>query len=143
MLYTHPHIYILEVDVYPNSTTIFYQFTIFESNNGLVVQSYHFDIAHNNNTTVARHFDRCAKHNPAQFSGMEISILNFIHAPPTSRASQDLRDIEEKRWIHRLASVVPRGLNLLDKGMSIVTNICLIKLIHPAIIHSGQSEHDY
>ena len=40
--------------------------------------------------------------------------LNFIHAPPNSRASQDLRDIEEKRWIHRLASVVPRGLNLLD-----------------------------
>ena len=77
-------------------------------------QSHHFDISHNNDTIVARHFSKCPKHNPAKFSGMEISILNFIHAPPNSRASQDLRDIEEKRWIHRLASVVPRGLNLLD-----------------------------
>ena len=67
-----------------------------------------------NDTTVARLFKRCPKHNLAKFSGMEISILNFIHAPPTSRVSQDLRDIEEKCWIHRLASIVPRGLNLLD-----------------------------
>ena len=32
----------------------------------------------------------------------------------TSRAGQELRDMEEKRWIHRLTSVVPRGLNLVD-----------------------------
>ena len=31
-----------------------------------------------------------------------------------SRAGQELRDTEEKRWIYRLASIVPRGLNLLD-----------------------------
>ena len=77
-------------------------------------QSYYFDIAHNNDTTVTRHFNKCSKHNLANFSGMEISVLNFIHAPPTSGASQDQRDIEEKSLIHRLANVVPRGLNLLD-----------------------------
>ena len=49
-----------------------------------------------------------------KFLGMEISILSFLHPPPSSRASQELRDKEEKPWIHRLSSVVPRGLNLLD-----------------------------
>ena len=38
----------------------------------------------------------------------------FLHPPPSSRASQELRDKEEKRWSHRLSSVVPRGLNLFD-----------------------------
>ena len=77
-------------------------------------QSHYFDISHNNDTTVARHFNKCPINNPAKFKGMEISILNFIHAAPNSRAGQELRDMEEKRWIYRLASVVPRGLNLLD-----------------------------
>ena len=77
-------------------------------------QSHYFDISHNNDTTVARHFNKCPKNNPAKFRGMEISILNFIHAAPNSRAGQELRDMEEKRWIHRLTSVFPRGLNLLD-----------------------------
>ena len=77
-------------------------------------QSHHFDIKHNNDTTVARHFNKCPTQNPGKFNGMEISILSFLHPPPSSRASQELRDKEEKRWIHRLSSVVPRGLNLLD-----------------------------
>ena len=77
-------------------------------------QSHHFDIKHNNDTTVARHFNRCPKPIPGKFEGMEISILSFFQQPPSSRASQELRDREEKRWIHRLSSVVPRGLNLLD-----------------------------
>ena len=29
------------------------------------------------------------------------------------KASQDSRDMEEKRWLHRISSIVPRGLNLL------------------------------
>ena len=32
----------------------------------------------------------------------------------TSQAGQTERDREEKRWINRLKSVVPRGLNLMD-----------------------------
>ena len=77
-------------------------------------QSHHFDIMHNNDTTVARHFNKCPPQNPGKFNGLEISILSFLRPPPSSRVSQELRDKEEKRWIHRLSSVVPRGLNLLD-----------------------------
>ena len=43
-----------------------------------------------------------------------IVAYTIVHPPPNSKASQELRDKEEKRWIHRLSSVVPRGLNLLD-----------------------------
>ena len=32
----------------------------------------------------------------------------------TTKAGQLERDREEKGWIHRLASVVPKGLNLMD-----------------------------
>ena len=62
----------------------------------------------------SQHFNRCPQHNPAKFEGLIISILSFIRAPPDTKAGQAERDQEEKRWIHRLSSVVPRGLNLLD-----------------------------
>ena len=52
--------------------------------------------------------------NTGKFEGMEISILSFFHPPQSSRVRQALRNREEKRWIHRMSSVVPRGLNLLD-----------------------------
>ena len=76
--------------------------------------SHYYDIQHNNDTTVARHFNRCPCDNPAKFNGLTITILNFIRSPPDTRSGQSERDTEEKRWIHRLSSVVPRGLNLLD-----------------------------
>ena len=76
--------------------------------------SHHYDISHNNDTTVARHFNKCPRPQPAKFDGVNISILSFIRAPPDTKAGQAERDKEEKRWIHRLSSVVPRGLNLLD-----------------------------
>ena len=76
--------------------------------------SHHYDISHNSDTTVARHFNKCPRHSPAKFEGLSIAILSFIRAPPDTKAGQAERDKEEKRWIHRLSSVVPRGLNLLD-----------------------------
>ena len=76
--------------------------------------SHHYDISHNSDTTVARHFNKCPRHAPAKFDGLSISILSFIRAPPDTKFGQAERDKEEKRWIHRLSSVVPRGLNLLD-----------------------------
>ena len=76
--------------------------------------SHHFDISHNNDTTVARHFNKCPRLQPAKFEGVHISVLSFIRAPPDTKAGQAERDKEEKRWIHRLSSVVPRGLNLSD-----------------------------
>ena len=76
--------------------------------------SHFFDINHNNDTTVARHFNRCPPQKPAKTEGLCISVLSFIRSPPDTKSAQIERDMEEKRWIHRLSSVVPRGLNLLD-----------------------------
>ena len=76
--------------------------------------SYYFDINHKSDTTVTRHFNKCPRHGPAKFDSLSISILSFIRAPPDTKAGQAERDMELKRWIHRLSSVVPRGLNLLD-----------------------------
>ena len=76
--------------------------------------SHFYDISHNSDTTVARHFNKCPRLKPAMFEGLSISILSFIRAPPDTKAGRAERDKEEKRWIHRLSSVVPRGLNLLD-----------------------------
>ena len=52
--------------------------------------------------------------NAARFDGIEISILSFIRNLANSKARQSERDREEKRWIHRLAMVVSKGLNLMD-----------------------------
>ena len=76
--------------------------------------SQFYDIHHNNDTSVARHFNKCPPHKPAKTDGLSISFLSFIRAPPDSKAGQTKRDMEEKRWIQRLSSMVPRGLNLLD-----------------------------
>ena len=77
-------------------------------------QGHHSDIKNHNDTTVSRHFNKCPSSQPAGYDGLEISILSFIKNPANSRAGQIERDREEKRWIHRLATVVPKGLNLMD-----------------------------
>ena len=77
-------------------------------------QGHHFDIHNQNDTTVSRHFNKCPPSSPTLFKGIQITILSFIRAPADSTAGQNERDREEKRWIHRLNSVVPRGLNLMD-----------------------------
>ena len=71
------------------------------------------DISHNSDKMVARHFNRCPRHNPAKFEGL-ISILSYIHTPCHTKAGPVEQDLEERRWIHRFSSMVPRGLNLLD-----------------------------
>ena len=38
--------------------------------------SHHYDISHNHDTTVARHFNRCLSQHPALFEGLNISILS-------------------------------------------------------------------
>ena len=77
-------------------------------------QGHHFDIKNQNGTTVYRHFNKCPSSQPAGFEGLRISILSFIKSPSNSKDGQFERDREEKRWIHRLATVVPKGLNLMD-----------------------------
>ena len=75
---------------------------------------HHFYINVGNDTTVARHFNKCPKSQPAKFDGIQISILSFIRAHPDSIDAQKQRDREERRWMHRLSTVTPQGLNLLD-----------------------------
>ena len=77
-------------------------------------QGHHYDIKNHNDTTVSRHYNKCPSSQPAGYDGLEISILSFIKNPANSKAGQFERDREEKRWIHRLATVVPKGLNLMD-----------------------------
>ena len=45
--------------------------------------SHFYDIHHNNDTTVARHFNKCPPHNPAKTDGLNISVLSFIRSPQT------------------------------------------------------------
>ena len=71
-----------------------------------------FDIKNQNDTTVSRHYNKCPSSPPAHFEGIQISI-SFIKNPANSKAGQFERDGEVKRWIHRLATVVPKGLNLM------------------------------
>ena len=71
------------------------------------------DIYHNSDTPVTRYFNKYLRHSPAKFEGLSLSILSFICAVPNIKAGQSERDMEEKRWIYRLSSFVPRGLNLL------------------------------
>ena len=81
---------------------------------GAIFQGHYYDIKTKNDTTVARHFNRCPVDKPGLFDGIRITILSFMRNPLDSNMSQGERDLEEKRWMHRLASIVPKGLNLMD-----------------------------
>ena len=72
------------------------------------------DIKHNNDTTVGRHFNVCPPDNPQLSDSMNITVISFIPSHPDSRDAKMHRDREEKRWMHRLQSIMPKGLNLMD-----------------------------
>ena len=71
-------------------------------------------IEHDWDTTVARHFNRCPIDNPSYFAGLNISVISFIPSPPESYTAKQHRDREEKRWMLRLSTITPLGLNLMD-----------------------------
>ena len=77
-------------------------------------QGHIHDIIHNNDTTVARHFNNCLPNKPLLISGMDITVISFIPTHPDSRDAKQHRDREEKWWMHRLQSITPLGLNLMD-----------------------------
>ena len=52
------------------------------------------------------------EHNTNQNPNIKIHILEFIRAPPSSLKAQELRDTVERKWITRLNTLVPHGLNL-------------------------------
>ena len=78
-------------------------------------QGHFNDIDHDRDTTVARHLNRCKPHLPNFLdANFKITILSFINSPPDSAESRLLRDKEEKRWMRRLTTIMPSGLNLMD-----------------------------
>ena len=70
------------------------------------------DIAHDCDTTVARHLNRCG--NNTDNTEFSITKTSFIKSPPDSYISKHQRDREKKRWMRRLTTVMPSGLNLID-----------------------------
>ena len=74
-------------------------------------QGHIFDIKHSNNTAVARHFGSHKDHNDPN---MTILILEYIRLPRDLPRSNSLRDSRELVWIHRLNTLIPNGLNIVD-----------------------------
>ena len=76
-------------------------------------QGHFNDIDHDRDTTVARHLNRCTSET-MQNTKFTITIVSFIRSPPDSVVSKSQRDKEEKRWMRRLTTIMPSGLNLMD-----------------------------
>ena len=60
---------------------------------------------------IGRHF---AKPNHHQLDDVTIHILEFITPPSNSKAAKGSRDFAERKWIHRLMTISPQGLNLAE-----------------------------
>ena len=67
-----------------------------------------FDITHNNNTTVAIHFQ---SHNDQTNPSMIIHMLEYIRLPRYILRSESIRDNRGLVWIHKLNTLI---LNILD-----------------------------
>jgi len=65
----------------------------------------------NTNDPIGRHF---AMPNHTGISDLKIHIVDFISAPGNSKPGQFLRDTLERKWMHRLQSLQPQGINLAD-----------------------------
>ena len=76
-------------------------------------QGHMFDIKHNNNTIVARHFH---SHIDQLDPKTTIHILEYIKLPKYVPRLNSIRDNRELVWIHRLNTLIPSGLNILDWG---------------------------
>ena len=60
---------------------------------------------------VGRHYNSTG-HNGT--SNVLVYILDFVNTPPSALKSKKLRELLELKWIFRLRSLVPLGLNLAD-----------------------------
>ena len=65
----------------------------------------------NQKDPIGRHFSTAGHDGKIN---MTIHILEFIPAPSESIPGQSLRDSLERKWIHRLQSIAPQGINQAD-----------------------------
>ena len=63
-------------------------------------------------TDISQHFKRVDHHGR---DDVIVHILDFIYAFPDTRRAAILRDETEFKWIHRLRSQLPMGINTMDK----------------------------
>ena len=103
-------------------------------------QGHHFDIKNQNDTTVSCYFNRCPSSRPAGFDGLEISVLSFIKNPSNSKGGQLERDREEKRWIHRLATLELNILAYRIQRRSRLYNFARIRTDLRTYIHRTAAE---
>jgi hypothetical protein len=73
----------------------------------------HFGNINNKRTSepIGRHF-QSPGHNGKKT--LKIHIVEFIPAPHNSQVGKNLRDSYERKWMHRLQSIAPQGLNLAE-----------------------------
>ena len=64
-----------------------------------------------NKTMLSEHYCKSDHNGPEDF---DIYILDFIHLNPAFEQAKELRLKIESRWIYRLRSMFPYGLNYLD-----------------------------
>ncbi len=69
------------------------------------------DIRNHKDTTVARHM---ASHNVTLDPPITISVVHFIGASSSSPIAAELRDKWERKWMARLQTYIPQGLNIQD-----------------------------
>ncbi len=63
-------------------------------------------------TDISRHFKQADHHGR---DDVTVHILDFIYAFPDTPRAALLRDETEFRWMHRLRSQLPMGINTMDK----------------------------
>ena len=77
-------------------------------------QGHLFDLKHNVSTTVTRHF---ASHNLTSNPEFTVCMLKYIKLPKSIPRSSSIRNTREIALIHRLNTLRPNGLNILDWGV--------------------------
>ena len=60
---------------------------------------------------IGKHFN---SRNHPKLDAVEIYVLKFIKGHPDSQSAKKMRDDHEIKWIHRLRSELPYGLNSMD-----------------------------
>lgn len=81
------------------------------------VYAHLYAIRTKGDTSVSKHFNSPGH---GGSTDMNIHIVEFIHCYPNKAESQGIRDKVELKWIHRLRTVFPQGLNVMDTRFSTV-----------------------